>query len=147
MNLSIGYAYLRDGSWDEYLPLGWVAALNYRIGRNMSIVGEFGGSHGKFRDTGFTIQRYALLGGIKLSGGEGQIKPFFQVLAGGTRQGGDVGLANGVAIQPGGGADLTLNDVFTFRAQGDFRWMREDSENWTQWRVSGGIVIYLGKRR
>lgn len=147
MNLSIGYAYLRDSSWNEHLPLGWVAALNVRIRRNISIVGEFGGSHGEFRDTGFTIQRYALLGGIKLSGGEGQIQPFFQVLAGGTRQGGDVGLANGFAVQPGGGVDFTLNDWLTLRAQGDYRWLREDGENWNQYRVSGGIVIYLGKRR
>jgi len=43
--------------------------------------------------------------------------------------------------------DYTLNDWLTLRAQGDYRWMREDGENWNQYRASGGIVIYLGRRR
>jgi hypothetical protein len=147
MNLSLAYAFMRDNSWEENLYYGWVATLSYRLGRNVSLVGEFGGGHGEFRDTGFTIQRYALLGGLKLSGGEGNVRPFFQVLAGGARQGGDVGLAHGIVVQPGGGVDLTLNERWTFRVQGDFRWLREDEENWTQYRLSGGVVIYLGRRR
>jgi hypothetical protein len=125
---------------------GWQATLSFRLTTNLSIVGEIGGSHGLFRDTNFTIQRYALLGGMKLSGGEGRMRPFFQVLFGGTRQGGDVGLANGLALQPGGGADLELNDRFTFRGQGDYRIMREDGEIYTGYRASGMIIIYLGKR-
>jgi hypothetical protein len=145
-NVSFGYAYLYDSSWKEHLFYGWAATISHRIGRNVSLVGDVGGSHGQFRTTGFTIQRYAFLGGIKLSGGEGQVRPFFQVLAGLSRQGGDVGIANGIALQPGGGVDLTINDRLTLRGQGDFRWIREEGTNWKQYRVTGGVDFFLGKK-
>ena len=146
-NVMGGYAYFRDSAWSEQLLLGWVATVSHRVADYVSIVGEVGGSHGKFRATDFSIQRYAFLGGLKLSGGEGQVRPFFQILAGLSRQGGDVGIANGVAFQPGGGVDLTVNDWLTLRAQGDFRWLRENGVNWKQYRISGGVVIYLGKKQ
>ena len=146
-NLMGGYSYLHDGAWDEDLFLGWMATLTYRLTTNVSIVGEIGGHHGEYGNTGFSIQRYALLGGMKITGGEDRIRPFFQFVAGGSRQGGDVGLATGIVVQPGGGADFMLTDKITLRAQGDFRWMLEDDELYTGYRVSGGIVIQLGKRR
>ena len=146
-NLSGGYAYMRDYSWDEHLLLGWVATLGFRITKNVSIVGEVGGGHGEFRDTGFTIQRYALLGGMKVMGGEGRLRPFFQGLAGMTRQGGDVGLAEGYAFQPGGGVDFSLTEKIVLRGQADFRWMRENDENWSSYRFSGGLVFSFGKKQ
>jgi hypothetical protein len=149
-NIMFGYAYLKDNSWEEHLFLGWVTALSYRLTTNLSMVGEAGGSHGEKGTTGFTIQRYAFLGGVKLSGGEGQLRPFFQVLGGYSRQGGDVGIANGIALQPGGGVDFTLNDKITLRGQGDIRFLYETtgnaSDHWINYRISGGLVIYLGKK-
>ena len=145
-NLMFGYAYMRDYSWEEHLLLGWVATLSHRLTNNLSIVGEAGGSHGEKGTTGFTIQRYAFMGGLKLSGGEGQLRPFFQVIGGYSRQGGDVGIANGFAIQPGGGVDFALTEKINLRGQGDFRILRENGENWTAYRFSGGLVIYLGKK-
>ena len=145
LNLMGGYAYLHDGAWDEDLFLGWMATLTFRLTTNVSLVGEIGGHHGEKGTTGFSIQRYALLGGMKITGGEDRIRPFFQIVAGGSRQGGDVGLASGIVVQPGGGADFALNDRITLRAQGDFRWMQENDELYTGYRVSGGIVIQLGK--
>ena len=147
MNLALGYQYLRDTSWEEQLFYGWVAALTLRMTRNLAAVGEFSGSHGEFRNTGFTIQRYALLGGMRLTAGEGEIRPFFQGLVGVGRQGGDVGRADGIIVQPGGGADFLLTDRWTIRGQGDYRFLREDGNNWSQYRLSGSIVIQLGKRR
>ncbi len=75
------------------------------------------------------------------------MRPFFQALAGYSRQGGDVGIANGIAIQPGGGVDLIMSDKITLRAQGDYRFIREDGQNYSQYRLSGGIVLYLGKKK
>ncbi len=86
------------------------------------------------------------MGGIKLSGGEGQLRPFFQVVGGYSRQGGDVGIATGYALQPGGGVDFALTEKINLRAQGDFRFLRENDTNWTSYRLSGGLVIYLGKK-
>lgn len=145
-NLMGGYAYLYDGSWKEHLLYGFVAALTRTISPTLSIVGEAGGSHGQYGSTGFTIQRYAFLGGLKLHGGEGQVRPFFQVLAGYSRQGGDVGIANGIAVQPGGGVDMQVNDWLTVRAQGDYRFIREDGKNYSLYRISGGIVWFFGKK-
>ena len=140
-----GYAYFKDNAWDEHMFFGFQATLGYRITKNMSIVGEFGGSHGEKGTTGFTIQRYALLGGIKLSGGEDRLRPFFHVLTGVSRQGGDVGQADGIVVQPGGGVDFQLNDKIALRGQGDFRWWREDDTNYTGYRFSGGLVFYLDR--
>lgn len=149
-NISFGYAFMHDSSWDEYYHLGWVATLSHRIKPNLALVGEVGGSHGEKGTSGFSIQRYAFLGGLKLSGGEGQLRPFFHVLGGFTRQGGDVGIANGWAIQPGGGVDFSMTEKIIVRAQGDFRFFREKSQNETLnstgWRISGGLVINLGKK-
>jgi hypothetical protein len=146
-NVTLGYQYLKDSSWDENLLYGWLVTVNHRITRYFSIVGEVGGAHGKFGTTNFTIQRYAFLGGLRVTAGEGEVRPFFQFVTGYARQGGDVGLANGIAIQPGGGVDLAVNDWLTVRGQGDYRFLREDGEIWSQYRLSGGIVIYLGKKR
>jgi hypothetical protein len=145
-NISGGYAYLYDGSWKEHLLYGFTASITRRVSSTISVVGEGGGSHGEYGDTGFTIQRYAFLGGIRLHAGEGEVRPFFQALAGYSRQGGDVGIANGIAIQPGGGVDLTVNEWLTVRAQGDYRFIREDGSNYNQYRISAGIVWYLGKK-
>ena len=147
MNLSFGYAYMYDSSWSEHLLFGFVGSITRRIKPNLSIVGEVGGSHGEYRTTGFSIMRYAALGGVRLSAGEGDVKPFFQALAGYSRQGGDVGIANGFALQPGGGVDLVMTESLTLRAQGDYRFLSEDGQNYSQYRLSGGVIIYLNKKK
>jgi hypothetical protein len=145
-NIMFGYQYLHDFSWNRSLLAGFSASLSHRIKTNISIVGEASGSHGTTTN-GFTIQRYAFLGGAKVTGGEGQVRPFFQILGGLSRQGGDVGVLNAPAVQAGGGADFFLNDRWTLRAQGDFRFLYEESTLRTAYRVTGGLVIYLGKRK
>lgn len=144
-NVLFGYAYFHDFSWSEHLFYGWVLQLSQRLTKNLSLVGEVGGSHGEYGSTGFSIQRYALLGGIRLYGGEGRARPFFQVLAGASRQGGDVGIANGWAVQPGGGAEFELSPRWTLRGQGDFREIFEDGKHYNSYRFSGGIVLSIGK--
>lgn len=141
-----GYQYLHDFSWNSSLLFGWNVTLTRRLKGNINLVGEASGSHG---DTvnGFTIQRYAFLGGLKVIGGEGQVRPFFQVLGGLSRQGGDVGELNGIALQPGGGADFFMSDRWTFRAQGDFRFIYEEGELRMGYRAMGGVVFYLGKKK
>ena len=145
-NLMAGYAYLYDGSWKEHLLYGYTVALTRRISPVISLVGEGGGSYGQ-TSAGWSIQRYAFLGGMKLHGGEGEVRPFFQVLVGYERQGGEVGFASGIAVQPGGGVDLQLNDRITLRAQGDYRWIREDGNNYNQYRISGGFIYFFGKKK
>jgi len=33
------------------------------------------------------------------------------------------------------------------RAQGDYRFLREDGKNYSQYRISGGIIIFLKKKK
>jgi hypothetical protein len=40
-----------------------------------------------------------------------------------------------------------VNDKLTLRAQGDYRFIREDGNNYNQYRISGGVVWYLGKNK
>jgi hypothetical protein len=146
-NFTFGYQYLYDGSWKEHLLYGFLVSVNRRLTDTFTIVAEGGGSHGEYLNSGFTIQRYAFLGGLKLHAGEGDVRPFFQGLAGYSRQGGDVGTANGIVVQPGGGVDLVMSESITLRAQGDYRWLREDGTNYNQYRIAVGIIWYGFKKR
>jgi hypothetical protein len=146
-SISFGYAYFRDGSWAETLRFGFISTLSHRLTRNFALVAEFGGSHGEYRNTGFSIQRYALLGGIKLIGGEGQIRPFFLGMAGGTRQGGEVGLANGVVVQGGGGAEFVFSERWSVLGQADYRVWYENREIYTGYRVAGHFAWHFGPGR
>jgi hypothetical protein len=145
--ISGGYAFVKDFSWSENLPIGWIAALTHRLNERLAIVGEVSGSHGEYRSTSFTIQRYAFLGVVRLTGGEGAIKPFVQILTGHSRQGGDVGIARGFAVQGGGGAELMLDNGLTLRVQADLRTAREDGVWWRQFRAAGSVVWTLRRRQ
>lgn len=145
-SFSIGYVWFHDGAWDVDLQYGLVGTLQYRITRNMSLLAEVQGSHGFYGSTDFTIQRYSIMGGFKLVAGESRIKPFFEAMFGATRQGGDVGLAKGIAVQGGGGAEYTINYRWGLRGHADYRVMYEDEEVYTGYRFTGSVIIYFGKR-
>ena len=152
LTITGGYQYMLDKSWDEKLDKGWVAALAYRIGEITSVVAEGSGSYGKLTGTNWTIERYALLGGIKFQvGGEGP-RPFVQFMAGLSRQAGDVGIVNGLALQPGGGVDLPFGDRLSLRVFGDYRLIREKDRSsatgpvwirYNQYRLGGAVVWVL----
>lgn len=145
LSFSIGYPYFHDGAWDGKLLYGFLSTISYRITRNMSLFAELQGSHGWYGDTDFTIQRYSLMGGLKLVAGESNIRPFFHGMFGVTRQGGDVGEADGLAVQGGGGVEFTINQRWGLRGQADYRVMYENEDFATGYRFAGSLIIYLGK--
>jgi hypothetical protein len=145
-NIMLGYQYMHDFSWNRSLLAGWSVTLTQRIKGNINMVGEASAGYGHTTN-GFSIERYVFLGGVKVIGGEGQVRPFFQILGGLSRQGGDVGVLNGIALQPGGGADFYLNDRWTLRAQGDFRFIYEENAFRMAYRATGGVVFFLGKKK
>ena len=49
------------------------------------------------------------------------------------------------SCSPAAASTFTLTDKITLRGQADFRWWREDDINYTGYRFSGGLVIYLDK--
>jgi len=146
MNIMFGYQYLHDFSWNSSMLGGWSVALTRRIKGNINIVGEAAASYGD-TEHGFSIQRYTFPAGVEVLDDKGNVKQLFQLLGGLSRQGGDVGQLNGIALQPGGGVDFLYKDRWTFRAQGDFRFIYEEGELSMAYRGTGGIVFYLGKKK
>lgn len=152
LTVSGGYQYMLDKSWEEKLDKGWIASVAWKVGEITALVAEGSGSYGKLAGTNFTIERYGILGGIKFqSGGEGP-RPFIQLMAGLSRQAGDVGVVNGLALQPGGGVDLPFGEKLSLRVFGDYRFIRERDRSlatgpawvhYNQYRVGGAVVWVL----
>jgi hypothetical protein len=140
-----GYSFMIDRSWQQNLPYGLVAALGHRISETASLVVEGSGQRGKYGATDFNIDRWALLGGIKLqsTGGGEALLPFIQALGGWSRQAGDVGIANGWVVQGGGGIDLRFRERLYIRAFADYRLLRELGRFSNEYRVGGGVVFAL----
>ena len=144
-----GYSFMIDRSWQERLPYGLVAALAHRLNETTSVVFEASGQRGRYLATDFFIERWAFLGGLKLqsTGGGEALMPFVQVLAGLSRQAGDVGVLHGFVFQGGGGIDLKFRERWSLRAFADYRFLRETAvstpENSNQYRVGGGVVFAL----
>jgi len=145
-----GYSFMIDRSWESKMPYGLVAALSQRFSETGSLVFEASGQRGKL-DSGFKVERWAFLGGVKLqsTGGGEAVMPFVQFMAGLSRQAGDVGILNGAALQAGGGMDLRFKERWFLRAFADYRWIRETiitgPRHWNQYRFGGGIVYALRK--
>jgi hypothetical protein len=145
LTITGGYQYLLDKSWEDgkKFDKGWMAAVAYKIGEITAVVAEGSGSYGKLASTPWTVERYAVLGGIKFqAGGEGP-RPFVQFLGGLSRQAGDVGVVNGLLVQPGGGVDLPFGERLSVRVFGDYRLLREEGTRYNQYRVGGAVVWVL----
>jgi len=145
LSVVVGYNFLRDPSWDTNMEWGWMTAVSFKIAERASVVAEGSGSYGEYGATRFTIERYGILGGIKIQGGGDGPRPFVQGLAGLSRQAGDVGVLNGFIFQPGGGIDLRIAERISVRGFGDYRLLREDGVFWHQWRFGGGVLIKIWK--
>jgi hypothetical protein len=77
-----------------------------------------------------------------------RVAPFVRILAGMehfSRTNGSAGTANRLAIQPGGGIEIPAGKLLKVSLQGDLRLVPTDGELVKQFRVSGGIVIPLGR--
>ena len=143
LTISGGYQFLSDPAWDTYHSLGWVGSVNFKVHEAGFLVAEGSGGFGDVPGTGFNIERYAILGGIKaMRPGDGA-RIFVQVLAGLSRQAGDVGILNGFIAQPGGGVEWPINDRFYGRVYGDYRFLREDGQNHHGFRAGAGLVLVL----
>jgi len=140
--ISAGYQFMSDSSWDTRLTLGWVGTVTQKLNDRTFVVAEGSGGYGD-TTSGFQIERYAILGGFKVQPPGDGPRIFIQVLAGLSRQAGDVGVQNGFIAQPGGGVEWTINPRFNGRAFGDYRFLHEDGRNYHGYRVGAALVIVL----
>lgn len=142
--ISAGYQFMNDPSWETYLKFGWVGAITYKLNEGTFVVAEGSGGYGDVPGTGgFKIERYAMLGGVKVMRPGYGPRIFVQLLGGLSRQAGDVGIQNGWIGQTGGGVEWPINERFNGRAGGDYRFLREEGKNYHGFRIHGALVFVL----
>ena len=139
---------------DMTIPVGWVGAVSVPLGKNLAVVGEFGGNYKTMTEFGIdvNVSEYAFLGGVKVQGGSSKARPFVQTLFGGARYSGgadamgyDVSVSEtGFAIQPGGGIDVFFSKNAALRIQGDVRFVMIEDANSTEFRFAVGIAFAFG---
>jgi hypothetical protein len=165
-----GYSYLtREIVQDLH---GWNASVEARITNQLGVVADFGGSYGHEGSEPFRIHSF-LFGPQLFVGKQERFKPFVHALFGGivTSRTATVfvtppcpgtqncfPVASGtttirdsqLALALGGGFDLRLRDSLAVRLiQADYFTNRRDQSfnRWEDnWRFSGGLVFYLGRK-
>jgi hypothetical protein len=140
--ISAGYQFMNDPSWETRLTLGWVGAVTAKLNERTFVVAEGSGGYGD-TSAGFQIERYAILGGIKIQPPGDGPRIFVQILSGLSRQAGDVGIQNGLIGQAGGGVEWPINARFNGRAFGDYRFLREEGQNYHGYRAGAALVWVL----
>lgn len=140
--ISAGYQFMNDPGWDTYLTLGWVGTVTFKVSERTFLVAEGSGGYGEITG-GFVVERYGILGGFKVQPPGDGPRIFIQALAGLGRQAGDPGIQNGFLVQPGGGVEWPINARFSGRAFGDYRFLREDGQNYHGFRAGGALVLVL----
>jgi hypothetical protein len=147
--LGLSYGYLREAASDgATYDAGWFASVASRPRSSLSWVGEVGGSYRS--PAGVTQQLLSCLGGARLSHRQGSIAPFVQAVAGIERFSEPGFSETGLALQPGGGIDVSLTARLALRAQVDYRWVRIGANSTgpavtiDEWRFGVGVAIGLG---
>jgi opacity protein-like surface antigen len=160
-----GYAFLRDTSADETVPRGWLLSGAVNANQWFGVVGEVSGAHKTFDAEPFAttkVSLYTLMGGPRFFYKQGRVAPYAQFLVGSaharTKFTGMMG--NGpqsvfrnsdtrFAVQPGGGVTLYLTDHVGVRGGADYRRIvlfEDGAEDVSEFRVAAGFVFGWGAR-
>ena len=147
LEITAGYAYLRDLDRSVDVPLGWNASIARNLNSWIGLEGDVGGSY-KSQDAG-DLRLHAFLGGARFSLlRTGNVRPYVEVLAGVARSrtttGGlsDAAAASwDPAYQVGGGIDFTLAQGIAIRAGLDWRNVFLRNDTFSQLRVVVGFVL------
>jgi hypothetical protein len=149
--VAASYSYLNDRDIEENFPAGWLVAVTHRISPGFGLVGEMGGNYKMdIEGTGIDLKVHAFMGGVRFEGAGRSVTPFAQVLAGVAQgsvsvPGTDDSISdNNFSVQPGAGVDLYFSERVGLRLQGDYRWIRGDDDNTSQFRFAAGLVIGIG---
>jgi hypothetical protein len=138
--VSAGYSFLHElGTPGVTYGVGYSASVAWTPGGTWGIVGDIGGN---FRNPANVSQQlFGALGGVRLTGTTGPIKPFAQGLIGLERYSEPGFSENGLAIQPGVGLDWFFLPSWALRAQGDYRWVRANGDTFHELRVVAGVTF------
>src|SRR5262245_5312952 len=132
LELSAGYAYLRDPRLDLNLPVGWSVGAATSFRSWLSAVAEVSGSHTTFPtilgDLPFGL--HAVMAGARASARVGPLVEFGQVLAGAVHASGSAfgttSSGTHIAGQVGAGVDAPVKGRLSVRLQVDFRLVSAD---------------------
>jgi opacity protein-like surface antigen len=164
VEVSAGYAFMRDTTMEENFPAGWYSSAAINLNQWFGVAGEVTGAHKKLTDIApmsVKANFYTFMGGPRFFFKRGRIVPFAQVLAGAAQlrwkaaepAGGSdaTGTDTKFALQPGGGLSVLLTPNVSVRGAVDYRRIvftdaDEFDEDNSQVRVITGVVFGWGAR-
>ena len=161
VEVSAGYAYMRDTTMDENFPAGWYFSAGTNLTNWFGLTGEITGAHKKLIDEpSFAVKAnlYTFMAGPRFFVKRGRFVPFAQVLAGAAHLRAKATLADfsesesdtKFAFQPGGGLTFLLTENLGVRGAVDYRRIvfNEDDgdEDNSEVRAMAGIVFGWGAR-
>ena len=164
VELSAGYAFMRDTTTEENFPAGWYFSAATNLNHWFGLAAELSGAHKKLTDIApvdVKANLYTVMGGPRFFIKRGRIVPFAEVLAGvahlrwkapeptGTSD--SAGTDTKFAFQPGGGVTFLLTPNAYIRGAVDYRRIvftdaDEFDEDNSQIRVIAGVVFGWGAR-
>ena len=163
MEISGGYALMRDQDRAETFPAGWVASVVGNINGWIGAASEVGSSYrvcqdcqrgpftsATFRGTDRNLRVFTFLTGPRFTvRALSKVTPFAQVLLGGSHLSGGVqfdgALTTGFTYQPGAGVDVNVTPNLGLRLQGDYRVIRTEGHNGKASRILAGLVWRKGQ--
>jgi hypothetical protein len=129
MELSGGYAFVRDPRNDISLPIGWMAGGGVTLTDWLSAVADVSGNHKTISAFGSDvhISVHTAMAGVRGSVRAGRLTEFAQVVAGVVRGSGTAfgftSTTNAFGVQPGLGVDYPLTRRLAGRAEFDVRFI------------------------
>jgi hypothetical protein len=154
---SAGYSFISffDEGSHASIPAGWSGSSAWRVGRNVAVVADFGGSYtSDSAYTGFGLYTgsssiHTFLGGVRAFGSSSTVTPFVQVLGGlgwwnasfATPFGSASDSGGNFVLLPGAGVDVWLSDRAGVRFSGDYGTVFGEGGSTQALRLSVGIVF------
>ncbi|HXW05200.1 MAG TPA: hypothetical protein VD833_08210 [Vicinamibacterales bacterium] len=173
VEISAGYAVMRDTTGDEQYPAGWYFSGGWNLNQLFGLVAEAGGSYRSqdlsYSPAGIELSDkrrvYTFLAGPRFFHRTGRLVPFVQVLAGLAQREIDqrevrVGNSapstvsywrpsyNYFAVQPGGGLTVYLTERVGVRVAGDYRCIVDENNDdvRNEYRFLTGFTFHWGNR-
>jgi hypothetical protein len=150
MDLAGGYSRLHEqgegvGLVDTY-ERGWFVSGARRLGTSRFLFVGHVDRHQRENFVGEPQSRTAVLGGLRVSLLDWTRLSTFAQSAGGWERFFEPGIAeDGFALQSGAGVDVRIWLSLAARVQGDYRFVRQNGGNYTDWRAGVGAVVLIGR--
>ena len=151
IEFAAGYSLLHDTDLSENLPAGWFASVGATVSPMIAVVGEVSGNYKTISSSGVDVSTkvHTFMGGPKLFVRQGAVTPWAQVLVGAATGSGSASVYNvnvsdsstNFAIQPGGGVDIDVKEMFGVRAGANWRLIRSEGATSKELQIVAGIVI------